>query len=89
MLVAMLCSSGCSRIFTPTIEPHPDAPIWITNTCAGFVKGAVYDKERNAMIPCGWFWVGRYDGYTLHKFDWQKRIDAGENSVAPPEEKSE
>jgi hypothetical protein len=85
MLVAMLTSSGCSGIFTPTIEPHPDAPIWITNTFAGFVKGAVYDKERNVMVPCGWFWIGRFDGYTLHKFNWQKRIDADN---VPPEKQT-
>ena len=71
----LLAGSGCTSFFTPKIEPHPDAPIFITNTFAGFVKGAVYDKDRNAMIPCGWFWVGRYDGWTLHKFDWEKRIE--------------
>jgi len=39
------------------------------------VQGAVYDKERNEMIPCGWFWSGRYSGWTLHKFDWNTRIE--------------
>ena len=71
----LLILTGCSGIFKPTIEPHPDAPILITNTCGGFVEGAVYDKDRNAMIPAGWFWIGRYDGWTLHKFDWNSRIE--------------
>ena len=72
----LLTLTGCSNIFKPSIEPHPDAPILITDTFGGFIKGAVYDRERNAMIPCGWFWIGKYDGWTLHKFDWNKRIDA-------------
>ena len=72
----LLTLSGCSGMFTPKIESHPDAPILITDTCGGCVKGAVYDKERNAMIPAGWFWIGRYDGWTLHKFDWNSRIEA-------------
>jgi len=72
----LLLLTGCSGIFTPRIEPHPDAPILMTDTFGGFVKGAVYDKDRNAMVPCGWFWVGRYDGWTLHKFDWNRRIEA-------------
>ena len=71
----LLTMTGCSGMFKARIEPHPDAPILITNTCGGFVKGAVYDKERNAMIPAGWFWIGRYDGWTLHKFDWNSRIE--------------
>ena len=71
----LLILTGCSGMLKPKIEPHPDAPILITNTCGGFVKGAVYDKERNAMIPAGWFWIGRYDGWTLHKFDWNSRIE--------------
>lgn len=72
----LLILSGCSNLFTPKIAPHPDAPILITRTVGNFVQGAVYDKERNAMIPAGWFWLGRYDGWTLHKFDWNQRIDA-------------
>ena len=76
MFGTLLLLAGCSGIFTARIEPHPDAPILVTDTFGGFVKGAVYDRERNAMVPAGWFWLGRYDGWTLHKFDWQERIDA-------------
>ena len=72
----LLTMTGCSGMFKARIEPHPDAPILITDTCGGFVKGAVYDKERNAMVSAGWFWIGRYDGWTLHKFDWNSRIEA-------------
>ena len=72
-----LILTGCnlSKMFTPKVLPHPDAPILITDNFGGFVKGAVYDKNRNALIPCGWFWIGNYTGWTLHKFDWNKRID--------------
>jgi hypothetical protein len=38
------------------------------------------------MVPCGWFWIGRYDGWTLHKFDWQKRIEAEKEKPDPPVE---
>jgi hypothetical protein len=38
------------------------------------------------MLPCGWFWLGKYEGWTLHKFDWNKRIDA--ESSKPPAEAS-
>jgi hypothetical protein len=78
------CNGLSQKLFTPKIEPHPDAPILVTDTFGGFVKGAVYDKERNAMVPCGWFWIGRYDGWTLHKFDWDKRI-AAEKTKKPAE----
>jgi hypothetical protein len=76
MCGTLLLLTGCSSLFAPRIEPHPDAPILVTDTFGGFVKGAVYDKERNEMLPCGWFWIGRYDGWTLHKFDWNQRIEA-------------
>ncbi|MBT3277756.1 MAG: hypothetical protein HN370_00070 [Phycisphaerales bacterium] len=77
MLLAaiLLAGSGCSGLFRPEVTPHPDAPILIVKTFAGFARGAVYDKERNAMIPCGWFYLGRYDGWSLHKFDWEKQIE--------------
>jgi hypothetical protein len=75
LIAILLACSGCGNIFKAKIEPHPDSPILITRTCGGFVKGAVYDRERNAMIPAGWFWIGRYDGWTLHKFDWNSRIE--------------
>lgn len=79
--------AGCSGMSKPRIEPHPDSPILITDTFGGLVKGAVYDKERNAMIPAGWFWIGRYDGWTLHKFDWNSRIEAeNENKKISEEE---
>ena len=76
MCGTLLLLTGCSNMFAPRIEPHPDAPILVTDTFGGFVKGAVYDRERNEMLPCGWFWIGRYDGWTLHKFDWNQRIEA-------------
>ena len=85
MFGTLLALPGCSNMFSPKIEPHPDAPILITNSFGGFVEGAVYDQERNAMVPCGWFWIGKYEGWTLHKFDWNKRIDA-ENTKEPPVE---
>jgi len=72
----LLLTTGCSRLFAPRIEPHPDAPLLVTRTFAGFAETAVYDKERNEMLPAGWAWMGRYDGWTLHKFDWNTRIDA-------------
>ena len=87
MFGTLLALPGCSNMFSPKIEPHPDAPILITNSFGGFVEGAVYDQERNAMVPCGWFWIGKYEGWTLHKFDWNKRIDA-ENSKEPPAQTS-
>ena len=74
----LLLLTGCSGIFTAKIEPHPDAPILVTDTFGGFVKGAVYNKDRNEMVPAGWFWLGRYDGWTLHKFDWSARIEVGQ-----------
>ncbi len=75
LLPALTGCSGIRGVFAPRIEPHPDAPILITDTFGGFVEGAVYDKDRNAMVPCGWHWIGRYDGWTLHRFDWNERID--------------
>jgi len=76
MFGTLLMLTGSSNMFAPKIEPHPDALILMTDTFGGFVKGAVYDKERNEMVPAGWFWIGRYDGWTLHKFDWNQRIEA-------------
>ena len=79
-------TTGCN-LWTPKIEPHPDAPIYISQQFGGFVKGAVYDKDRNALVPTGWFWLGKYKGWTLHKFNWQKRIEAqAKNEVKSPEE---
>lgn len=80
ILLTMMCGTlllpiGCSGIFAPRIEPHPDAPLLVTKTFGGFVQVAVYDKDRNAMVPAGWAWIGRYDGWTLHKFKWADRID--------------
>jgi hypothetical protein len=71
----LLTMTGCSGLSKTEITPHPDAPILITDTFGGFVKGAVYDKEQNAMIPVGWFPISRYNGWTLHKFDWNTRIE--------------
>ncbi|MBT3278748.1 MAG: hypothetical protein HN909_02675 [Phycisphaerales bacterium] len=68
-------------MFRPTITPHPDAPILITNTIGPFLKAAVYDTSRNALVPAGWFYLSKYDGWTLHKFDWEKRINS-----KPPED---
>jgi len=75
-IVGILSCGGCGNWFAPRIEPHPDAPLLLTKSFAGFGQVAVYDKERNAMLPAGWVWLGRYDGWTLHKFNWQDRIDA-------------
>ena len=34
---------------------------------------AVYDKQSNALIQFGWVRVP--EGWTLHKYDWEKYID--------------
>ena len=75
----LLAVTGCGHpMWKPHMEPYPDAPILITNTFGGRVQGAIYDADQNQLVPCGWFNLSDYDGWTLHKFDWSKRIESDE-----------
>lgn len=71
----LLGSLGCgspSEMFTPKISPHPDAPVYIEKTFVGWAKGSVWDKGRNELVPCGWFWLDHFKGWTFYKADWSK-----------------
>lgn len=76
----------------PKISPHPDAPVYVDKTFGGFVHGSVYDKDRQELVPCGWFWIGNYDGWTLYKADWskvQERMKAKAATQPAPQNKLE
>ena len=64
---------GCG-MFTPTTIAHPDADLIITGNIGGFCKVAVYDFEQNALVPCGWRYVGSWKGRTVCKYPWEEHI---------------
>jgi len=73
-LVAGLTTTGCLGIKPDDIIKHPDAPMLIQETKRGYLKIAVYSKDVNGMVSCGWIKSEEVKGWTLHKFDWEAYI---------------
>jgi hypothetical protein len=71
----IVTASGCG-MFTPTIQPHPDATRVVTGSFLGWVETAVYDVESNTLIPCGWESISDFNGWSMMKFDWEAHINS-------------
>jgi len=89
LLIAILVAlPGCGAKGV-IVQPHPDAPLYISESWAGYVHAAVYDKERNALVDCGWLPLNEYKGWTLHKFNWQERIAIQDAKLAEAKKEKE
>ena len=44
---------------------------------------AVFDFEANALVPCGWRYVGEFKGRTVHKYPWEDHIAENKKDNAP------
>lgn len=76
-LVALLCIlvavAGCHGLKPVELVATPDAPMLIREVSGDKVKVALYDRANTKLVDFGWVHVPV--GWTLHKFDWEKRIE--------------
>ena len=75
--VILLATNGC--IFFKAFEPdklmkHPDAPMLILEVRGQYAEVAVYSKADNQLLEYGWIDLAEYEGWTIHKFNWEKYI---------------
>ena len=67
-MIFLVLLSGCST----KIIKHPDAPMLVESSHWNGVDVSIYDKETNSLIHYGRVEVP--EGWTLHKYDWEKFI---------------
>lgn len=79
--------SGCNWFggFRPAeVIKHPDAPVLIAEVKNGYIRAYVYDKAKNELTDYGWMQLNDSNakGWTLLKYDWEKKIAARDKAKA-------
>ena len=73
VLLMILSLNGCGLMPKPTkIVRHPDAPMLITNIKGRWPRISVWDSEAERLFDAGWVDPATLQGWTLHKYDWEK-----------------
>lgn len=67
------CFDGLKSV---KLVKHPDAPILIQEISGNKIKIAVYSRSRNSMVDFGWIKLSDLQGWTIHKYDWEKFIES-------------
>ena len=69
----LLCGCWGGLAKQPVIK-HPDSSVQIIEVNGDAVKVAVYSKTKNKMIVYGWIDLEKLKGWTITKYDWEKKI---------------
>jgi hypothetical protein len=71
IMTLLVLSAGC--LHKTQLIKHPDSPMLIQKVKGTKVLVALYSKGDNTMLKYGWVRVP--EGWTLHKYDWEKYIE--------------
>jgi hypothetical protein len=70
----LLCSvQGCGGLRAARVVKHPDAPMLFIRAW-GKAEVSIYDAENNKMIDYGRVDLRQFEGWTLHKYNWEELI---------------